>query len=194
MSTAIFSNYSKTLITAAILLAALMFGYSDLLSTVYVGLEPVFMWSETTWFGYIGKNYGGIFAVIQAVHLLSMAVLGGAVIAGDGRVLGIVLRDVPVRTVVDRAHRIFVWALIVVVATGIFMACGVASKIYFLPVYWFKMLSLGAGTLFHFFIRRPLLRHDINQLNPIVVKMVAIASILVWFMVAATGRWIGFSG
>jgi len=31
-------------------------------------------------------------------------------------------------------------------------------------------------------------------LNPVVVKMVAVASMLVWFMVAATGRWIGFSG
>jgi len=26
------------------------------------------------------------------------------------------------------------------------------------------------------------------------LKMTAIASILVWFLVAATGRWIGFSG
>ena len=74
------------------------------------------------------------------------------------------------------------------------MACGVATKIYYLPVYWYKMLALGAGMLFHFYIRKPLLGHDLSQLNPVVTRLVAIASILVWFMVAATGRWIGFSG
>ena len=74
------------------------------------------------------------------------------------------------------------------------MACGVALKVYYLPVFWYKMLALGTGILFHFYIRKPLFRFDLQQINPIVVKMTAIASILVWFMVAATGRWIGFSG
>ena len=108
--------------------------------------------------------------------------------------LGLMLTDFPARMVVDRSHRVFVWALITCLVTGIFMACGVATKIYFLQVYWFKMLALVAGMLFHFFIRMPLLRHDLDEINPVVVKLVAISSILVWFTVAATGRWIGFSG
>ena len=29
--------------------------------------------------------------------------------------------------------------------------------------------------------------------SPLVVKLTAVASIMVWFTVAATGRWIGFS-
>jgi len=126
--------------------------------------------------------------------LLGLALLGGSVLAGDGRLLGVVLTDVPMQTVVVRTHRVFVFGLSICLATGVFMACGVATKIYYLPVYWFKMLALSAGMLFHFQVRRPLLSHDIQSLNPVVVKMVAVASILVWFMVAATGRWIGFSG
>ena len=108
--------------------------------------------------------------------------------------LGVVLTDVPMQTVVERTHRVFVFGLSISLATGIFMACGVATKIYYLPVYWFKMLALSAGMLFHFHVRRPLLSHNIQSLNPVVVKMVAVASMLVWFMVAATGRRIGFSG
>lgn len=194
MPFALFTNYTRTVAAAALILLALLLGYSDLRTSIYMGLEPLFVWSETTWFGYVGKTWGAAFAFVEAVHLLGLAVLGGSVLAGDGRLLGLLLTDLPVRTVVDRAHRLFVWALIVLLATGVFMACGVATKIYFLPVYWFKMLALGAGILFHFYIRRPLLAHDIDTLNPAVVKLVAIASILVWFMVAATGRWIGFSG
>jgi hypothetical protein len=96
--------------------------------------------------------------------------------------------------VIKRCHVLLVWALVLLISTGVFMACGVALKVYYLPVFWYKMLALGAGILFHFFIRKPLFKFDLQQLNPIVVKMTAISSILVWFMVAATGRWIGFSG
>ena len=194
MPTSFFAAYSRTLITLGAILLALIFAYGGWMEAIYPSLLSVFEWLETTWFGVIGKTWGAAFAFVEAVHLLGLAVLGGSVLASDGRLLGVVLTDVPAQTVVDRTHRTFMWALIACLATGVFMACGVATKIYYLPVYWFKMLALCAGMLFHWFIRRPLLRHDLEALNPVVVKLVAIASILVWFLVAATGRWIGFSG
>jgi len=33
----------------------------------------------------------------------------------------------------------------------------------------------------------------LSVVSPLVVKLTAVASIMVWFTVAATGRWIGFS-
>lgn len=194
MPAAVRGGYPRTAAVAAALLLALSFGYSGLRDAAYAGLYPFFEWMETTWFGVIGKTWGAAFAFVEAVHLLGLAVLGGCVIAGDGRLLGLVFRHVPARTVVERAHRLFVPALGVMLFTGVFMACGVALKIYYLPVYWFKMLALASGMLFHFLVRRPLLRHDPDDINPAVRKLVAAASLLVWFMVAATGRWIGFSG
>jgi hypothetical protein len=47
---------------------------------------------------------------------------------------------------------------------------------------------------FVFFVRRPLLRQDIDSIKPGVRRLVAVASLMIWFSVAATGRWIGFSG
>lgn len=188
------SDYSRTVGAAAVILLLLVFVYGGWMDSLYPGLLGIFEWLETTTFGYIGKTWGAAFAFVEAIHLIGLAVLGGCVIASDGRLLNLVLTDVPARTVFDRTHKVFVWALVTLLATGVFMACGVATKIYYLPVYWFKMLALGAGMLFHFYVRKPLLGHDLSQLNPVVTKLVAIASILVWFMVAATGRWIGFSG
>ncbi|MEX2469192.1 MAG: DUF6644 family protein, partial [Pseudohongiellaceae bacterium] len=133
-------DYKKTAITLAILVLAILYSYSDLRVETWVALEGFFRWMETTWFGQIGQSYGGVFAFIQSLHLLSMAGLGGAVIAGDGRLLGLIFRDVPAHVVTDAAHRVFVWSLLVVVSTGVFMACGVATKLYYLPVYWYKML------------------------------------------------------
>ena len=194
MIAAMFTSYPRTLTAMVALLALLTLAYGGAMDAVYPSLLTVFEWLETTWFGVIGKTWGAAFAFVEAVHLLGLALLGGCVLAGDGRLLGVVLTDVPMQTVVERTHRVFVFGLSISLATGIFMACGVATKIYYLPVYWFKMLALSAGMLFHFQVRRPLLSHDIQSLNPVVVKMVAVASMLVWFMVAATGRWIGFSG
>jgi hypothetical protein len=102
--------------------------------------------------------------------------------------------DVPAKTIVNRCHTLLSWSLIITISTGVFMACGVALKIYYLPVFWYKMLALMAGVMFHFLVRRPLLEHDLETINPIILRMTAVSSILVWFLVAATGRWIGFSG
>jgi hypothetical protein len=56
------------------------------------------------------------------------------------------------------------------------------------------MAALAAGIIFVFAIRQPLLRQDHAQLNPWTLKLIALASTSLWFLVAASGRWIGFSG
>ena len=193
MLTSILGPYTRTILTGVIIWITVVFCFT-LMSSAYVGIFPFFEWMETTWFGIIGKTWGAAFAFVQTIHLLSLALLGGAVLAAEGRILGLLLTDVSAQIVIERCHVLLVWALVLLISTGVFMACGVALKVYYLPVFWYKMLALGTGILFHFFIRKPLFRFDLQQINPIVVKMTAIASILVWFMVAATGRWIGFSG
>jgi hypothetical protein len=82
----------------------------------------------------------------------------------------------------------------VLVVTGFFMLAGVATKCYHNPFYWAKMSALGIGIVFVFAIRAPLLRRNHTQLNPWTLKLVALASLMIWFVVAASGRWIGFSG
>ena len=193
MLTSILGPYTRTILTGVIIWITVVFCFT-VMPNAYVGIFPFFEWMETTWFGIIGKTWGAAFAFVQTIHLLSLALLGGAVLAAEGRILGLLLTDVSAQIVIERCHVLLVWALVLLISTGVFMACGVALKVYYLPVFWYKMLALGTGILFHFFIRKPLFRFDLQQINPIVVKMTAIASILVWFMVAATGRWIGFSG
>jgi hypothetical protein len=188
------NTYLRSAATMALLVLALGFAFSGLRINAWDALLPLFEWMETNWFGVIGKTWGAAFAVVEATHLLSMALLGGAILITDGRLLGLLLRDVPVQTILLKTNRLFVIGLLIAIASGIFMACGVAMKIYYFPVYWIKMLALTAGVLFTFTIKRPLLADGIENLNPWVVRAVAVASLTVWFTVAATGRWIGFSG
>ena len=186
--------FPRTIATAMILAFGVWFAVSDARIDWYVSLRPFFEWMETTVFGTLGKTYGGAFAVVQAMHLLSMAVLGGTVLVSDGRLLGVALKSVPINQVLEPCQRLFNWSLSLVVLSGVFMACGVALKVYYLEVFWYKMLALGTGVLFAYFIRRPLLQHDPNSVPQLLRMLVGIASLMTWFTVAATGRWIGFSG
>jgi hypothetical protein len=47
--------------------------------------------------------------------------------------------------------------------------------------------------VFAFALRAPLLRQPHDALRPATLRMTALASMSMWFIVAASGRWIGFS-
>ena len=156
-------------------------------------LLPFFEWAETSLLGTIGKTYGGVYAIGQSLHLMSLALLGGTVLVTDLRLLNIVLKDVPSEIVVDQAHKWFKVALAVILATGIFMAAAVAMRMYYNQFYWAKMTALLVGIIFVFAVKRPLLMRPHDSIDPLVKKLIATASMIIWFSVAATGRWIGFS-
>ena len=140
------------------------------------------------------KDKAATFATIEAVHLMSLALLGASVLTADLRLLGVVMRDVPSNAVHQHAHRWFKVALAMSLITGFFMLAGVATKCYHNPFYWTKMAALAVGIVFVFAVRVPLLKQDHAQLNPWTLRLVALASTSIWFLVAASGRWIGFSG
>ncbi|TFH70239.1 hypothetical protein E3V39_15550 [Gammaproteobacteria bacterium LSUCC0112] len=158
-------------------------------------LLPFFEWAETSFLGYIGKTYGGVYATFgQSVHLMALAVLGGSVLIADLRLLNVILKDVPSEIVADQAHKWFKVALAVILSSGVFMAAAVAQRMYYNDFFWAKMSALLVGIIFVFAVKRPLLNGTHADIHPMVIRLVAIASILIWFSVAATGRWIGFSG
>ncbi|HKU14682.1 MAG TPA: DUF6644 family protein [Steroidobacteraceae bacterium] len=159
-----------------------------------MSLLTYFEWLEASPIGVFVKDKAATFAIIEAVHLMALALLGAAVVSADLRLLNVVMRDVPSNAVTEQAHRWFKLALVVLVVTGFFMLAGVATKCYHNPFYWAKMIALGIGIVFVFAIRAPLLRKDHAQLNPWTLKLMALASLTIWLVVAASGRWIGFSG
>ncbi|MEM7097348.1 MAG: DUF6644 family protein [Pseudomonadota bacterium] len=156
-------------------------------------LYPFFDWLDTSLLADISKAYGGVFAVVQMFHLLALALLGGTVLTADLRLLGVVMADVPNDVVQRNTQRWFGVALIVITISGIFMSSAVAMKLYYNESFWAKMIALLVGTLFFYFVRKPLLKTDLQDLNPWTVRAIAISSIVTWFTVAACGRWIGFS-
>ena len=152
-----------------------------------------FEWLDTSLLAQISKAYGGVFAVVQMFHLLSLAMLGGMVLVGDLRLLNILMTSVSSEEVIDNTQKWFTVALTVLIISGIFMSSAVAMKLYYNEMFWAKMTSLGFGIAFVYLIRRPLLKYDHDTINPWTLRLLALASMTIWFTVAASGRWIGFS-
>ena len=189
------NNYKSVVGLGFVVLAVALVEFFEVRAAVYPGLLPFFEWLKySSWIGYLGITYGSVYATVQAVHLVSMAIIGGTVLVADLRLLGILLKDIPSETITKGTHQCFKYSLSAAIATGIFCAAGVADKVYYMPVFWIKMLALLAGSCFMFFIKQPLLNSPPPKaLRPWLLRMLPVASISIWFTVAATGRWIGFS-
>ena len=195
MSPFLLVNYKRTITVFAVFIGLAGFETLKVRTSIYPDLLPFFEWlKNSTWIGILGTTYGSIYATVEAVHLVAMATIGGIVLTVNLRLLNLVLRRVPSEVLTQGTQKAFSVALIAAVLTGIFCAAGVADKVYYLQVFWVKMLALVSAACFVYLIERPLLNQTCHKdIHPAVIRLLAIASLLIWFTVAATGRWIGFS-
>ena len=152
-----------------------------------------FQWLDTSLLADISKAYGGVFAIVQTVHLGSMALLGGMLLLLNLRLLGVVMTDVHADTIVAGSRRWIGWALVGMTLSGIYMASAVAIKLYYNDFFWSKMAGFAMGLAFLYGLKFPLLKQGVDEIGVWTVRLVALASLTIWFSVAASGRGIGFS-
>ena len=158
-----------------------------------MSLLDVFQALENTGFAVAFKESPWAFAVTESVHLLALSVMGGAVLLVDLRLLGLGLTSRPVRELGDEAWRWMTGALIVLIATGLGLFLSEAVKCYYSTPFWVKMSTLLVATLFTYTIRRRVVMGAAPEVG-VSGKAIAVLSMLLWFVVAASGRWIGYSG
>ena len=133
-----------------------------------------------------------LFPVIATIHLMGLAVIGGAVLLVDLRLLGLGLRAQPVAQLARDAERWLIGGLIVMVSTGLLLFMCFATKYYYLTFFWVKLAALILVTVFAFSVRRRVAMADEAQVRPLWNRLVAAVSLSLWTIVALGGRWIGF--
>ena len=133
-----------------------------------------------------------LFPVIECLHLLSLALLGGTVLALDMRQLGFGLRAQPGAELMRKLQPWLAGALVTIIVTGILMFLSEAIKCYYSPPFWYKMGLLVLATIFTFTVRRRVVAAEPGRIAPSVVRITALASMALWFGVAFAGRWIAF--
>ena len=155
-------------------------------------LLPFFQWCEASFIGQTIRESLWLFPVIEAVHLLGLAVIGGTVLLVDLRLLGWGLRQ-PVREIAREARPWFLASLVVMLLTGISLFLSESVKCYYSQAFWVKMSCLPLAVAFTLTIKARLVRKEDHDIRPVVGKLVALVSLALWFAVGAGGRWIGFS-
>ena len=156
-------------------------------------LLPFFEWCETLWLGRAVVGSLWLFPVIEAVHLLALSVLGGAILIVDLRMLGFGLKSRRVAELAREARPFLIGALVTMVATGIPLFLSEPTKCYYSPAFWVKMYTLAIALVFTFTIRTRLTRTEPVRNTARRQMLVGALSIALWVTVAAAGRWIGFS-
>jgi hypothetical protein len=81
----------------------------------------------------------------------------------------------------------------VLIVTGIGLFFSEAVKCFYSTPFWVKMSSLFLAILFTYTIRRRVVMGATDPARG-TARTVAVLSLVLWFSVAASGRWIGFSG
>ena len=134
-----------------------------------------------------------LFPVVASVHLMGLALIGGAVLVGDLRLLGFGLSRQPTALVARDTERWLIAGLLLSVPTGILQFMCFATKYYYLRFFWVKMAALVLVLIFTFSLRRRLVAMaDDGSSHPTQNKLAALVSLSLWTTVAIGGRWIGF--
>lgn len=155
-------------------------------------MQPLFIALGHSALGHYMQTSVWGFAVVEAIHLLALAVLGGSVLVVDLRLLGVTFRKESALTLGRDLSRLLLGSLVILILTGIAMISEEALKCYFSPAFRWKMTLLAVAVLFYFTLHRhALLRADINGLTAW-SRIAAVISLSLWLGVGVAGRAIGF--
>ena len=154
-------------------------------------LLPLFEWFEATWVGDTIRQSLWLFPVIEAVHLLGLCLLGGALLVVDLRLLGVGLRRYPVAQIARDARPWLLAAIGVMLTTGTALFLSESVKCYYNQSFWVKITTLPVALVFTLAVRERVARSAETVTGR--TRLVGAISFGLWFVVAAAGRWIGFS-
>jgi hypothetical protein len=159
-----------------------------------MNLLPFFEWCETTFVGETVRASLWLFPVIESFHLVAFALLGGAVLAVDLRLLGFAFRSQPVATLARDLRPWLVGSVAVMLVSGILLFLSESVKCYYSFPFRVKIACLAIAIPFTFAVRNRVAAADPARVGPVRGRLVAVVSLLLWGAVAWGGRWIGFSG
>ena len=131
------------------------------------------------------------FAIVEMVHLLALALLGGSVLIVDLRLLGVIFRGESARAIGRDLGRVIMASLLVMVLSGIALLSEEAGKCYMSPAFRWKMALLAAAVVFYFTLHRHALLRADRGAPTLWSRTAAIVSLTLWLGVGIAGRAIG---
>ena len=153
----------------------------------------LFTWFEKSWIGAGIRDSRWLFPVIESVHLLALAVIGGLVLTVNLSLLGLGLGR---RSAAQLWHDTWPWlagSLAIMLSSGFLLFMSEAVKLYYHRAFWVKMSALLLSLVFTGTVQRWTVLADPDGVTMLRSRVVGLLSLMLWFLVGAAGRWIGFS-
>jgi len=129
-----------------------------------------------------------IYPLVQAIHLVFLALFAGGIIIVDLRMLGYGMRSKPVYQVARDARPWMVIGLLGLILTGVPQMMQNSTREYFSEFFWYKMYLLAFGLIFLVTIRRKMTQ---AAETTTATKVVAVCSMAIWTGVTMAARLIG---
>jgi hypothetical protein len=158
-----------------------------------VSVLSFFSWCENSSLGEAIRRSNWLFPVIECCHLLGLAVIGGAVLVVNLRLLGFGMERQPVAQLWRDTRPWLLGSLMVMLVSGSLLFTSEATKLYYHDAFWVKMSSLLLSILFTYTVVRKVALADPRRVRPFWSRAAGVISILLWSGVGIGGRWIGFS-
>jgi hypothetical protein len=138
-----------------------------------------------------------LFPLIESVHVLSICLVVGSILAVDLRLLGLASINRPVSRVANGILPLTWGAFAVAVASGSLLFISNATKYLENGYFVAKILLICAAGLnmavFHAISAKDLPKWENEKTLPLSAQLAGGLSILLWVSVVTCGRWIGFT-
>ncbi|HYR91539.1 MAG TPA: DUF6644 family protein [Terriglobia bacterium] len=157
---------------------------------MWQSLLPFFQWCDGTWLGSTIRESRLYFPIIETFHLFALTLLFGAILMVNLRIFGLILKSEPLTQVNEEIKPWAFWSLVVILVSGAMLFLSEAMKCFASGPFQIKMAFLFSAIIFHFTIHRYIVKRD--RFNPILGKLAAVVSVLLWLGVGVGGRAIGF--
>ena len=153
-------------------------------------------WLQGTDVGTAIREGALYYPIIGGVHLLSIALFGGMILATDLRLLGWGLQRYPISDVVSQLRP---WKWIgfgVVSVSGLLLTWAEPVKLYHSKSFWTKMALIAIVGLHALVYRRDVYGNtavlDKMTVMPTKAKRAAALSLVLWALIVFAGRMIAF--
>src|SRR5262245_43564057 len=93
-------------------------------------LHPIFRWFGDSWVGVTISSSNWLFPALEAVHIVALAMLCGAILMLNLRLFGMTLRAKPMAQLADELAPWTSCSLIIILLTGLGLFSSEAGKAY----------------------------------------------------------------
>jgi uncharacterized protein DUF6644 len=151
-------------------------------------------WIESTRLSTAIREGAFAYPILGGIHLLSIALFGGMLLATDLRLLGWAMQQRPVSDIV---HGLRPWkrlGFVAITATGMLLAWGEPVRLHGSPSFWIKMGIFALAAVHAALFRGRVYRYP-ERLDAALTRDARLAgalSLLLWAGLIVTGRLIAF--